>query len=115
MDGNPSFEIRWVRGGQYTHGPLRDVLSGMVEEKLLPLLRASPLGAHRELVLCEALVRIYDDGQRRVHPAHYDADALVTAVMEIDVQDDSSQAPSYTGPGSSCSRARTSTPGCPYA
>lgn len=99
VDGNPSFEIRWVRGGQYTHGPLRDVLSGMVEEKLLPLLRASPLGAHRELVLCEALVRIYDDGQRRVHPAHYDADALVTAVMEIDVQDDSSQAPSYTGPG----------------
>ena len=36
-----------------------------------------------ELVLCEALVRTYDEGQRRVHPAHYDGDALVTAVLEL--------------------------------
>ena len=37
-----------------------------------------------DLVLCEALLRVYDEGARRVHPAHYDADALVTAVVELD-------------------------------
>jgi hypothetical protein len=29
---------------------------------------------------------MYDEGARRVHPAHYDADALVTAVLELDTR-----------------------------
>ena len=38
-------------------------------------------------MLCEALVRYYEDGRRRVHPAHFDADALVTAVFEVSPPD----------------------------
>ena len=62
---------------------------------MLPLLRSSLLlegwtgggdaDAHAQrLVLCEALLRVYAPGQRRVHPAHYDADALVTSMFEVD-------------------------------
>ena len=70
-----------------------------------PLLRRSPLGcaataAGGDLVLCEALVRVYEEGARRVHPAHYDADALVTAVLELDA--------STPADGDAPSRARAS-------
>ena len=88
VDGSPTFECRWVAEGQYTHAGLAAIFQPFVEERLLPLLRRSPLGSlpggGGELVLCEALVRMYDEGARRVHPAHYDADALVTAVLELD-------------------------------
>ena len=80
MDGSPTFEIRWAAGGQYTHDGLRAPLRA-ASSQLLPL--AERL-AGRKLVLCEALARMYDEGARRVHPAHYDGDALVTAVVEID-------------------------------
>ena len=81
VDGSPTFEIRWAAGGQYTHDGLRAIFESVVSSQLLPL--AERL-ANRKLVLCEALARMYDEGARRVHPAHYDGDALVTAVVEID-------------------------------
>ena len=34
-------------------------------------------------VLCEALVRVYQDGQRLVHPAHFDGDAMFTASADL--------------------------------
>ena len=84
VDGSPTFELRWVAEGKYTHAGLATVFRETVETKLLPLLQRSPLGSSTPLVLCEALIRVYDEGARRVHPAHYDADALVTAVLEFD-------------------------------
>ena len=56
------------------------------------VLRDSPLHRGADLVLCEALVRIYGDGQRLTHPAHYDADALVTCLFEVDLTSSSSPA-----------------------
>ncbi|EOD19398.1 hypothetical protein EMIHUDRAFT_117979 [Emiliania huxleyi CCMP1516] len=86
VDGAPTFELRWAREGRFTHDGLAALLAETVEERLLPLLRRSPLcdqGGGSEL----ALVRYYEDGRRRVHPAHFDADALVTAVFEVSPPD----------------------------
>ncbi|KAL1524206.1 hypothetical protein AB1Y20_019114 [Prymnesium parvum] len=99
VDASPSFEVRWVRGGVYTHAPLASIFRATVEQRLLPLLRRSDLAAGHDLVLCEALVRVYDDGARRVHPAHYDADALVTAVVEIDSSPQEDGSRGYEGAG----------------
>ena len=35
------------------------------------------------VVICEALVRVYREGERRSHPGHFDLDALATAVVEL--------------------------------
>ena len=80
VDGAPTFELQWINEGRFTHAALAALFRGFVEEELVPLLRRSALGSNvesgdGELVLCEALVRMYDE--RRVHPAHYDGDALV--------------------------------------
>ena len=88
VDSSPTFEMLWCLKGEYCHAGLADIFRDTVEERLLPVLRSSK-ELHscdaKELVLCEALVRVYSDGQRRVHPAHYDTDALVTAVLEVDL------------------------------
>ena len=102
VDRSPTFELRWVHAGRYTHRGLENVFKETVETRILPLLRNSSLLSHisglsGELVLCEALIRVYEEGARRVHPAHYDADALVTAVLEIDTS--SEGAPSFEGAG----------------
>jgi TPR repeat protein len=103
VDGSPTFELLWAQRGEYVHKELAEVFRSTVEAELLPVLRGvSELHSHgdaRELVLCEALVRVYADGQRRVHPAHYDTDALVTAVLEVDLGDDPSGSRGFEGPG----------------
>ena len=98
VDGNPTFEIRWVAEGEYTHAGLETIFRDFVDERLLPLVRSSSLvAADQPLVLCEALVRMYNVDERRVHPAHYDADALITAVLELDTTDGSTSAKGFTG------------------
>jgi hypothetical protein len=95
VDGKPMFQVQFIEQGQWTHPLLQKVFQHTVETKVLPLLRSSLLlegwagggdaEAHAQrLVLCEALLRVYAPGQRRVHPAHYDADAIVTAMFEVD-------------------------------
>ena len=95
VDGKPMFQVQFIEQGQWTHPLLQKVFQHTVETKVLPLLRSSLLlegwagggdaDAHAQrLVLCEALLRVYAPGQRRVHPAHYDADALVTSMFEVD-------------------------------
>ena len=95
VDGKPMFQVQFIEQGQWTHPLLQKVFQHTVETKVLPLLRSSLLlegwagggDAHahaQRLVLCEALLRVYAPGQRRVHPAHYDADALVTSMFEVD-------------------------------
>ena len=96
VDGAPTFEVSWVRRGCYTNKPLADIFRESIETRLLPLLQQLPelhgmSGADgRQLVLCEALLRMYREGERRVVPAHFDSDALVTAVVEIDCSSSSS-------------------------
>lgn len=93
VDNSPTFELTWVREGRCRHAELGRLFLPSVEERLVPLLRSSalrPCGG--PLVLCEALVRSYDEGQRRVHPAHFDADALVTAVVEVDTSPEGADA-----------------------
>ena len=85
VDGLPSHELRWCREGSYTNVALEGIFRETIEERVLPLLRASPLHRGTDLVLCEALVRCYAEGERLAHPAHYDADALVTCVFEVEV------------------------------
>ena len=73
--------------GKYRNKSLEAIFRETIETRIVPALQASPLcpkGRGQELTLCEGLVRVYDDDIRRVHPAHYDADALVTAVFELD-------------------------------
>ena len=95
VDGQPTFEVQWISEGRYTHRALADVFRSTVEERIVPLLKASQLASqirgHGEgnLVLCEGLVRCYDEGARRVHPAHYDGDALATAVFEVPMGENS--------------------------
>jgi hypothetical protein len=91
VDGRPTFEIRWAHDGKFTHAGLAEVFGPAVEDCLLPMLRRTPLApggskdsGDGQLVLRQALLRVYDDGQRRTHPAHFDSDALVTAVIELD-------------------------------
>jgi len=95
VDGKPMFQVQFIEQGKWTHPLLQKVFQHTVETKVLPLLRSSLLlegwagggdaDAHAQrLVLCEALLRVYAPGQRRVHPAHYDADALVTSMFEVD-------------------------------
>ena len=95
VDGTPMCQVQFIEQGQWTHPLLQKVFQHAVETKVLPLLRNSLLlegwagggdaDAHAQrLVLCEALLRVYAPGQRRVHPAHYDADALVTSMFEVD-------------------------------
>jgi len=90
VDGSPTLEVMWVMEGKYLNKALADIFRETVEEQLLPLVRQSAelhgLSDGSQLVLCEALLRVYDPGQRRVHPAHYDRDALVTAMFEIDTR-----------------------------
>ena len=84
VDGQPTFEIRWMQDGEYTHEALAGVFRQTVEERIVPMVRSSPLMPRDgRLVLCQALLRHYADGQRRVHPAHFDGHALVTAVFEV--------------------------------
>ena len=89
VDGSPTFEVSWVRQGKYCHSGLARVFKQTIEEKLTPLIRSVShlhgMADSRGLVLCDALVRSYDEGQRRQHPAHYDSQALVTAVLEVDM------------------------------
>ena len=85
VDGAPTFEVRWVSHGRYTNRKLAELFRPTIEKQVLPLLRHSPLHVSKELVLCEALVRMYEDGARRMHPAHFDGDALVTAVFELPI------------------------------
>lgn len=93
VDGSPTFEVRWIANGEYTHAGMEAIFRETIETHVLPLLQESPLCPQNgRLALCEGLVRAYDDESRRVHPAHYDADALVTALFELD-------AGGYEGPG----------------
>ena len=126
VDGRPTFEIRWAHDGKFTHAGLAAVFGPSVEARLLPMLRRTPLalptagvgtkddsssgsdsgsggggGGGGQLVLCQALLRVYDDGQRRTHPAHFDSDALVTAVIELDA--------TATAPGASATTAAAAT------
>ena len=89
VDGSPSFELRWVSAGRYTNSRLEAALRPTVESRVLPHVRAAM--GDPNLVLCEALVRVYRDGQRLAHPAHFDSDALATAVVELEG--------SFEGPG----------------
>ena len=90
VDGSPTLEVMWMMEGKFLHPALADIFRETVETRLVPLIQRSPelhgLADGRRLVLCEALLRVYEDGQRRVHPAHYDRDALVTAMLEIDTR-----------------------------
>ena len=43
---------------------------------------------HKKLALCYALVRRYLPGERRVHPAHFDAHAAVTLVVALNGRGD---------------------------
>ena len=90
VDGKPAFQVQFVRDGRFVHRQLGAMLEETLTTRLLPLLRRSRLleGKAADLVLCEALLRVYDEGHRRVHPAHYDADALCTAMFEVDAADD---------------------------
>ena len=106
VDGSPTFELKWVSEGQYTHPGLASVFQDMVEAQLLPLLKRSPLARGVDLVLCEALLRVYDEGARRIHPAHYDADALVTAVLEIDTSPRGDRCTAADGRASDCRAAK---------
>lgn len=104
VDGSPTFELLWAHKGEYVHAALADIFRSTIDSKLLPVLRSEPsLYAHgdaKELVLSDALVRVYADGQRRVHPAHYDTDALVTAVFEVDLDGRPFEGPGfYVQPG----------------
>jgi TPR repeat protein len=89
VDGSPTFEVSWVREGKFCHAGLTHVFKQTIEDKLTPLIQSVPhlhgLADGTTLVLCDALVRTYDEGHRRQHPAHYDSQALVTAVFEIDM------------------------------
>ena len=107
VDGKPMFQVQFIEQGQWTHPLLQKVFQHAVETKVLPLLRSSLLlegwagggdaDAHAQrLVLCEALLRVYAPGQRRVHPAHYDADALVTSMFEVDCGGGGGAAPPCT-------------------
>ena len=73
VDGSPTFEVSWVRQGKYCHSGLARVFKQTIEEKLTPLIRSVShlhgMADSRGLVLCDALVRSYDEGQRRQHPA----------------------------------------------
>ena len=88
VDGSPTFEVSWVREGKHSHPGLFRIFKQTIDEKLTPLIRSISelhgMSDSQGLVLCDALVRIYEEGQRRQHPAHYDSQALVTAVLEID-------------------------------
>lgn len=90
VDGAPTLEVMWVLDGKYIHYPLSKIFKTTVEEKLLPLIQRQyelhGMADGSKLVLCEALLRVYEHGARRVHPAHYDRDALVTAMFEIDTR-----------------------------
>ena len=90
VDGAPTLEVMWVLDGTYIHYPLSKIFKTTVEEKLLPLIQRQyerhGMADGSKLVLCEALLRVYEHGARRVHPAHYDRDALVTAMFEIDTR-----------------------------
>lgn len=113
VDGAPTYEVSWVRNGCYTNKQLADIFRSSVETRLLPLIRRLPElhgmsdADGRRLVLCEALLRMYREGERRVVPAHYDSDALVTAVVEIDCsssaaasqQEGGLRASGFGGPG----------------
>jgi hypothetical protein len=113
VDGAPTYEVAWVRNGCYTNKQLADIFRPSVETRLLPLIRRLPElhgmsdADGRRLVLCEALLRMYREGERRVVPAHYDSDALVTAVVEIDCSSSAAasqpegglRASGFNGPG----------------
>ena len=80
------FQMQFIDKGQWTHRLCKKVFQHTIESKLLPLLRSSlvlegwagggdPVAHAERLVLCQAVLRVYAEGQRRVLPAHYDADA----------------------------------------
>ena len=76
VDGSPTFEVAWVADGKYQHPGLERVFRESIEETLLPMIQNN-LELHgltdgSGLVLCEALLRMYAEGERQVLPAHYD-------------------------------------------
>ena len=89
VDGMPMFQVQFVAQGRFVHDQLAAVFRESLLHRVLPLLRRSRLSpagvaGPDDLVLCEALLRVYDEDQRRLHPAHYDADAFLTAMFEVD-------------------------------
>ena len=98
VDGQPTFEIEWMNNGQYTHDGAEEVFKETVESRVVPMIRASCLmPPDSDLVLCQALMRSYRDGQRLVHPAHFDGHALVTVVFEIDTSEHTQDLPIARG------------------
>merc|ERR1712046_233323 len=90
VDGLPAFEVLFVNGGSFLHEELASILQDTLQNRILPLLRRSRLShakargnrSSNNLVLCQALIRVYNDGHRRLCPVHYDNDALITAMFE---------------------------------
>ncbi|KAH8068116.1 hypothetical protein JL721_7066 [Aureococcus anophagefferens] len=91
VDGRPTFEAPvFDRQSGPLNLPLCRALEAALETRAAPFLRrpARRRFGHRRLALCYALVRRYLPGERRVHPAHFDAHAAVTLVVALNGRGD---------------------------
>lgn len=87
VDQQPTFEFVIMDPGsrRYNHSGIRAIVEPFVQERLLPYVRqrCSAPGAE----MSTAILRRYRPGERRVHPAHFDASAFCTAVVGLNPED----------------------------
>ena len=89
VDGRPAHELYAIERGQAQHPELCFLLRPVIHHRVLPAVRRY-LGIE-PLAICTALLRRYQPGARRLHPAHFDAHALATVVVSL------SEASAYEG------------------
>ena len=63
---------------------LAELTAPIVSQRILPLVNAQlPVACRPSCRVCHSLVRRYTEGQRLVHPTHFDVQALATVVIPL--------------------------------
>jgi hypothetical protein len=93
VDNLPSYEYyieNHIQKTKSAPAPLLNLTHRLIEERLLPYVRTSY--ACPRCHVCVSLVRRYQANERMTHPAHYDRQAYVTALVSL-----SSHGKDFTG------------------
>eukprot|EP00929_Paragymnodinium_shiwhaense_P108095 TRINITY_DN74415_c0_g1_i1.p1 TRINITY_DN74415_c0_g1~~TRINITY_DN74415_c0_g1_i1.p1 ORF type:complete len:578 (-),score=130.87 TRINITY_DN74415_c0_g1_i1:47-1780(-) len=86
VDGYPAFEFYPLESGEWRDEAMKELLEDFVDNRLLPYVRATY--NRPTCTVADILVRRYIPGERRTHAAHFDGQALVTAVLGLSNPDD---------------------------
>ena len=81
VDGRPAHEVYAIARGKDQHPEICAFLRPLIHNRVLPFIKR--VLQIEQPTICTALIRRYQPGARRLHPAHFDAHALATVVVSL--------------------------------